>query len=912
MRLPTSARRRREGQHFSDTSRVPAKPAMLRIAAGLLGLALVASAGAGAVASASATELTAAPETTESALVPASEATPAADVPAAGEQAPAAPPATASSTPAPADDLATAAPPVEPTSVPAPVEVPTIVPTPDSTLQPTSAPPVAKILPQAQALAVAATPLTCQNGTVYTIDSDGTLLLVNTNTAAQTTIGDISSNNDLNALALTKDGQYAYAVRDTASNNGNMTVYRYTSATGVTNSFNGVQNLQEEDGTFVMGGINPATGFYYYGRVIDNRLELYGFNTTTNTSIGFVGSIAITTDSAGVARTNGDLVFSSEGIMYFVASSNTTASNSNALMRVSQQLPTAGSNATLTATLVSFLNINNQQKQFNGIAFDGGFLYLDTSGKDFYKVNPSTGAVISTSTLQNGAPVDMASCQYNNTLQVQKNIGARVVSTDQFKLTASVGTTEIGASGTTTGTSTGLQTGPGTFASSVPISGTTITIAETGPPGTALSQYTANWICKDQGDVTVASGTGTSGTFVFPQSTTSGVNVTCVITNQPLSAQVTVTKTWVNAVAGDKASFSANGNAAQGSSTALTNGNVITTTFPQGTTVNVAEVLASTNKGAYISALRCTNAAGTLVATGVLTGSFVLGASNVTCAYTNTNAAATVVVAKKWIVDGKAYDNGQQPQGISANLTLTGPGTAGASNQAWATVRSGYFAGNSVSINETTSFASPMKCTLKSSTLTPANATTTSVALPHVATLAAGANSYTITNTVDCITELTLLKFIDNRNGGSLVPGDFTLTAKPAGGTAWNVPGAMAVTDSNTESVTAGVNHTVSESSALKPAYLQLSMQRYAGTLNADGSLANPNAWVDADPTTVSVATGHHGVYRFVNASAPALTLPLTGGTGTSAYMLAGGGLLLLAIFTTGWIVFRRIKAHRP
>lgn len=387
--------------------------------------------------------------------------------------------------------------------------------------------------------------------------------------------------------------------------------------------------------------------------------------------------------------------------------------------------------------------------------------------------------------------------------------------------------------------------------------------------------------------------------------------ISCEVINAmipPVQVQVTVTKTWVNPVASDTASFSAN--TATGTSTASANGTAITTTFAQGTQVNIAEVLASTNKGVYTTTLRCTNAAGTVVgtvATGGLTGSFVLGASNVTCAFTNTNAAATVVVAKKWIVDGKPYDNGQQPPGISAQLTLTG-GTS----PKWGTVYPGYFAGNTVTIAETTTIDPTMACKVTDSRVTLANGTTTSTKVPYAAVLAAGANTYTVTNTVECTTVLTLLKFIDNRNGGSLVPGDFTLTAKPGMGEALTVAGANTVADANTKSVTADLNYALSEASTLKPAYLQLSLQRYTGALNADGSLANPTAWVDAESPTVSVKTGKHEVYRFVNASVPALTLPLTGGTGTSAFMLAGGGLLLLAIFTTGWIVLRRIKANRP
>lgn len=939
MRFSTSARHR----HGSRARSGPVgRTAMLRVAAGMLGLALVGSVGAGAVASS--------PDTVDLPAA-AAEATPAAT-----ETTPA-----VATTPAaeqlPAEDASTLAAPAEEAAKDGEAAVEAVAPTKAAPEAPaidaapkTPAALALKEAPAIQALAAEKPQLTCSSGVVYTLDTGGTIRRVNTSSGGQTDIGGFTGESlpNLNGFALTKDAKYAYAARASATNSGDMTVYRYNSGSGKTDSFPGVQKLTNNGGTFVMGGINPKTGIYYYGRVLNSRLELYAFDTnptgtTVVGNIGYVGHIAVTKDSgvwrggfwggywdpAPTERANGDLVFSSDGAMYFVASSGTSATDASVLMRVTNPLPVApvaSNSPALSATTIKPLAVNTDPIAFNGIAFEGGFLYLDSArsgtnnGGDLYKVDPSTGVIADKTQLMDGRPVDMASCQYNNTLQVQKNIVSRVASTDQFKLTASVGTTEIGASGTTTGISTDLQTGEGNFASSVPISGTTITIKEAGVAGTNLAQYTSSWVCRSaDGAWTKKSEDGTSstsGTFEFPAQSNAGVNVTCVFTNKPLSANVKVTKTWVDAVAGDSASFKAN--AETGTSTVPADGNVITTSFAQGTTVNVSEVLKLANKGIYSTVLKCTNAAGTTVAEGTLTGSFVLGQSDVTCAYTNTNTAATVVVKKKWIVDDIAYDNGEQPtgigeqpEGISAALTLTGPGTDGATGQEWAAVRPGYFAGNTVTIAETTTFEPGMKCELRSSAITPANGTTTSSTVPYSAVLVAGANSYTITNTVKCTTVLTLLKFIDDSNGGSLVPGDFTLTATPEVGNALNFDGANTVTAANTKPVVASVNHALSESSADKPAYLQLSLQRYTGIFNTDGSLADAEAWEDAAATNVSVATGHHEVYRFVNASVPTMTLPLTGGTGSIAYLMVGGGILLLALLVTAWILVRRGKANR-
>ncbi|WP_181419655.1 LPXTG cell wall anchor domain-containing protein [Arthrobacter psychrolactophilus] len=902
------AQRRSDGRHYSGPAKSGSQTVAKRISAGILGLALLASIGAGAVVSDPAQANT--PDATASATPGVAQTVESNEAPvmATTTEAAVESPLTATATVTPEEEIPQAD---DSEAAAAASAEAIVVETPKTPVR------AAKEAPLAQLLAAPAVRLSCASGIVYTTDTSGVIRRVNTATGAQTTVDTIQASGQLlNGLALTKNANFAYAVGTQAirgnrdpENVGDVTVYQYESSTGNTTALNGAQNVAITFQNFVMGGINPKTDIYYYGRVVGATLELYAFNTQSGTNIGKVGSFNVPADSRGTNRVNGDLVFSSEGIMYFVASAESTATDSNILMRVNQTLPTTAGNTALTASKITNLNINNQAKQFNGIAFDGGHLFLDTSAGELFKVDPSSGNVVTSRSNVLSAPVDMASCQYNNTLLVQKNIVDRVVSADQFIMKAAVGGTLIGTDGTTTGSTAGLQTADGTFGSSVPISGSVITISETGTVGTNLSNYSSTWSCTDQGGAAVGSGTGTSGSFTFPPQETSGVNVKCIFTNSPKSSQVTVTKTWVNAVTGDTAGFTAN--TATGTSVASTSGNVITANFYQGTMVNVAEVLGAANKGIYATTLKCTNAEGAPVTQGTLTGSFRLGASNVTCAYVNTNTPASIVVDKKWIVDGVAYDNGKQPSGISAALTLTGPGAAGATAQGWATARTGYFAGDNVSIAETMSIDPQMRCTLTKSALTLANGTTVSNTLPSNVVLAAGSNSYLVTNTVDCRTELTLLKFIDGSNGTKLSPSDFTLTATPSSGTALQVPGANTVTAANTKVVPAGTAYTLSESSPTQFAYQQLSLQRYTGVVNANGTLADPTAWVDAAATNVSVPRGHHEIYRFVNASVPAFTLPLTGGSGSSPYLLVGGGLLVLAVLAAAWVIARRVRSNR-
>ncbi len=218
--------------------------------------------------------------------------------------------------------------------------------------------------------------------------------------------------------------------------------------------------------------------------------------------------------------------------------------------------------------------------------------------------------------------------------------------------------------------------------------GRTVQFAELQQAGHALEkQNGVNAKCTNNSTGKAISAVN-AGDLGFSVSVKRADAISCTVINAKIPVQVKVTKTWVNAVDGDKASFTAN--AKTGTSAAPAKGDVLTASFAQGTTVVVEEILASSNKGVYTTALQCTDTTGTTVTEGTLTGSFVLGANSVTCAYTNTNTVATVAVEKKWIVDGISYNNGDQPDGISAALSLTEPVAGGALAQKWAETRRDY------------------------------------------------------------------------------------------------------------------------------------------------------------------------------------------------------------------------------
>lgn len=181
-----------------------------------------------------------------------------------------------------------------------------------------------------------------------------------------------------------------------------------------------------------------------------------------------------------------------------------------------------------------------------------------------------------------------------------------------------------------------------------------------------------------------------------------------------------------------------------------------------------------------------------------------LGAQTIVCTFTNTPKAASLNVNKIWMVNGTSYANGDPSiAGINAQLTLAG------ANQPWSTSIPGYTAGAEVSINETTNIAAAMPgCAVTSQRVTNFNGTGVNSPVPYRQTLKAGSNTATVTNTVTCTTNLTLVKEV---LGGSAQPSDWTLSAYPSTGPAvvQGVTGSPTLTNAN---VSAGVPLQLAES----------------------------------------------------------------------------------------------------
>lgn len=182
-----------------------------------------------------------------------------------------------------------------------------------------------------------------------------------------------------------------------------------------------------------------------------------------------------------------------------------------------------------------------------------------------------------------------------------------------------------------------------------------------------------------------------------------------------------------------------------------------------------------------------------------------------------------------------------------------------------------------------------------------AGATPVSVSNAQV-TIGYGQNvTCTITNTT---AKVSVLKHIQDPADG-LTAGLFTVTLTPPSGlgAASTVTGAENPTATNTFEVRPGSSYTLTEQAASpSTAYLALGLQQ-----STDGGAT----WTTVAGNQATAAAGTQVLYRFVNESAPAITLPLTGGVGTD--VLTYSALALFGATTAGaiWQLLRRRQAAR-
>jgi fimbrial isopeptide formation D2 family protein/LPXTG-motif cell wall-anchored protein/uncharacterized repeat protein (TIGR01451 family) len=326
--------------------------------------------------------------------------------------------------------------------------------------------------------------------------------------------------------------------------------------------------------------------------------------------------------------------------------------------------------------------------------------------------------------------------------------------------------------------------------------------------------------------------------------------------------------------------------------------NTVTYRVPPGTST-AAEV--NIPDGWNLTGLTCTVTAdpngGATVATSLATHTATLGLvddSAITCTFTNSRAS-TLEVDKEWVINGGTPvaegSAAATSLGLSAQLTVDG------ANKPWDTALTGYLQGATVSLNESATLGNPL-CTWAGAThgsVTEVNGTApASTTLPHDVTLDGGANHATITNAVTCSGALVLKKVVDNTNGGTAVPGDFTLVASPAGGGAdLTTAGSTA---GHTFTVAAGATYNLSETGG--PAHYTL-----AGIDCGSGAVTSVQ--VPAGQTRTCTFTnhdnpGHLTLVKNVDHNGTGDTTPASAWTLTATASSGGGATISGTTGVTG------------
>ena len=509
-----------------------------------------------------------------------------------------------------------------------------------------------------------------------------------------------------------------------------------------------------------------------------------------------------------------------------------------------------------------------------------------------------------------------------STITLRKNIVARAVATDQFRLDfRTLASNTLLGDGSTTGATLGdrIVVGPTTVTS-----GTTYRIRERAATGsgTNLNNYTTAWRCVD-GATVLSSGTGTAvvGQVTIPAATVAGVNVVCTYTNAPLRATVTVSKTVQDATGANPQPGSgwvlgaATGAGATATPTATTQTTTATGSVSwslafanstASTTVTVSETQKPTHdfvsgQCVVTSITGATRTVPFSAATGgPVTG--VIAGDTVACGFVNRAKPATLTLAAT-VASGSAAPSAFTISAVAPSGALTGP-----------TGQTGTPAVTAIPVTANTAYqlttagpsqyvpTGPWTCVDQNSAAVTVTAGTVSVAPGTQVTCAVAFTT----------AQITLVKqVIDPAPGFGAA--DWTLTATPgplAGGSlpvesrtgAEYVSGGNAA---NTFEVRPGHAYTLAEaltdlSSPL--AYRHLRLERLDGAI-----------WTPVTSAAIAApAGGQTVVYRFVNDRVPAVILPLTGGPSSDAVLIAGGVILAFAIAAGVWHARRRSAPLRP
>lgn len=433
---------------------------------------------------------------------------------------------------APADP-ATAAPTESATAAPTDTETPA----PADTESPAPAEPsesAAKNAAKTEANLVAplaAGPLAvCGADYAYILQSNGTVSqYAPAGSPALTTFGTWSTTGTANGLSISADGSTMYAfVQGSGSNVGGVaSILRYSASTGLWETIPGSAYTRAGNTPLISGAINPVNGRYVIGGYSGSTYQLYEYDPVAN-AFRTLGSFT-------AAGTFGDMVFDGAGNLLVAG----MVTNSLTWYTVTASALAAGNATTANVIVSAARSISPSAGSPNGIGFHtDGTMYVTNNSDLLTTYDPISGSRPGPQVNLTATTTDMATCDSPLTMTLQKTITSRFSSGDQFTVSLrTAGGTPVSTSAATTGTATGLQS---VQAGPIPVvRGQVYQVNEVGANGASLGNYATNYSCA-AGGTAFASGTTVPGNVTIPA--TSG-SVSCVYTNTPLTASVTVHKT---------------------------------------------------------------------------------------------------------------------------------------------------------------------------------------------------------------------------------------------------------------------------------------------------------------------------------------------------------------------------------
>lgn len=388
----------------------------------------------------------------------------------------------------------------------------------------TAASPRAEIGPLAAAI-----PLQCTAGTVYSVSGSGQLYQITNGN--RTAVGNAASGvSSFNGVGIGSNGSVAYAY-ERSNNSRTARIYKYDVGTGTWSKTGVSRNLESTDefsGFLVAGAVDLKTGEYYFGGFQSsgwgwNRVQtfrIWKYSPTTG-AITYVGATQTDQGVGSATSSNGDIAFDSNGNLFIVRGNGNTTTVYSV---TAASLAAANGGTIISSKSGDYTTSNN----VNGVAFDAsGKAYLGSgSTLESFTMPDWSGKATVTNQLQSST--DLASCSSPATITLRKALdGDRYLDADQFELELKAGGTSLGTA-TTEGSTSGVQhqiVGP------FPVAGsTTVSFSEAGADDTDLGNYTSSAVCTADGSpLAVNNNKGTSGTTTVP---TSAKAVVCTITNK--------------------------------------------------------------------------------------------------------------------------------------------------------------------------------------------------------------------------------------------------------------------------------------------------------------------------------------------------------------------------------------------